>query len=626
MKLKFIWITFFAFLCISVNAQVSSLSKKAQTQWFSIKNLYSLNRFEIVQPQLEKFVKSNPKFLPAKKNLAELYLKTNQDEKAAEFVNEVLQKGEIDNKNWYLLSAETNERLKKYPEAIQALKKFQEYPKLTLILSQKADAEIARLEFIYDMRQHPVDFEPISLPGEVNTAFDELYPVINPEGNKLFFTRKELNEDMYVAELNDSAWTNAVTLPFNTSGNEGAQTISADGKLILFTACNRRDGLGSCDIYYTVKANGTWTKVSGLGTPINTGDWESQPCIAFNGKVLIFSAIREGGYGAKDLYASYLNRENKWMEPQNLGAIINTKGNEETPFFHPDGRTLYFTSDGHPSIGGKDIFMSKLSDDGIWSTPINLGYPINTESDESGLFVAMDGQHAYFSSNREGGAGKLDIYYFKLPEKVKAGRANYVKAIVKDAVTKKPIQVEYNIYKLSNDSIFTYGQTDNDGSLLVTIPSDETFRMEVDKENYVFYSEQFAAQNGTIQKPYLLEVFLSPIEIGASTILKNVLFKTDSYELESESYPELQKVVEFLQKHPNLKASIIGHTDNVGSTVHNLELSKNRAQAVVDYLINKGIASNRLTVKGVGETRPIADNDSVEGRSQNRRTEFVIVE
>ena len=616
----------FILLSASINAQSNNLSKKAQAQWKSIKSLYSLQKYELILPDLEKFVSKNSTFLPARKTLVELYLQTNQIEKSADVLNETIQNFPIDEKNWYSLAALVYQKQKKYTEAITALEQYKLWPKLPEILKQKADEEIMHLQFVRDMIANPVPFEPLILPGDINTENDELYPVLNPEGDRLFFTRKEKDEDLYQAELKDSLWTNVQSLTFNTKGNEGAQSISADGRLIVFTACNRPGGLGSCDIYYTMKVNGKWTTPSGIGQPINTIDWESQPCIAANGRLLIFSAIRSDGFGGKDLYVSYLNKANKWTNPKNIGNVINTKGNEETPFLHPDGKTLYFTSDGHQTIGAKDIFMSKLSEDGRWTTPVNLGYPINTENDDAGLFVAMDGIRAYFSSNRAGGKGKLDIYYFDLPENVRADKATYVKAIVKDITTKLPIKSEYNLYQYSNDSLFTYGNTDDDGSLLITIPANQTFRMQIDKKGYLFYSEQFVAQNGSIQKPYLLEVFLSPVQKGASTVLKNVLFKTDSYELQEESFAELLNLVDFLNQHPNINADIIGHTDDVGTSEHNLKLSKNRAQSVVDYLVEKGIDSKRLKSIGMGETQPITDNKTAEGRSLNRRTEFKIEE
>ncbi len=606
-------------------AQTNTVPKKGQKEWSLIKAQIGLRKYEASLADLEKFVAKYPDFIVGRKQLAESYLYTFQYGKAADFIQETIKLYPPSDKDWWGMAAEAYLKLKRYPEAIDALKKLHDWPNIGLGYQKSIAGKIRQLEYAWYMIQHPVPYHPVHLGNEVNTSGFELYPFLSPDGEKLYFTRKDKNEDLFSAEKMDGKWTNVKPLPFNTYDNEGAQTVSADGKLILFTACNHPGGLGSCDIFYSILHNGEWTKPSGIGAPINSTDWDSQPFISANGMAIIFSSNRPGGKGGKDLYISYLSKENKWLEPQNLGSVINTSGDEETPFLHADGRTLYFSSNGHLSIGAKDLYMSRLSDDGIWSEPVNLGYPINTEGDESSIYVELDGKSAYISSDRDSGQGKLDIYQFVLNDSVQADPATYVKAVVKDAHTKSLLDVSYSIFDFEDNTLFAQGRTQKDGAFLICMPVENTFRLQIEKAGYIFHSEQFQPQSGTMLEPHLLEVDLYPVEKGSGVVLRNVLFQTDSYQLEEVSYPELRKIVDLMKADIKIHAVIRGHTDNVGVPKYNLELSQKRAQSVVDYLVKNGVSSDRLTAKGMGETEPLVPNSSDENRRVNRRTEFVIV-
>ncbi|MCO5230828.1 MAG: OmpA family protein [Chitinophagales bacterium] len=602
------------------------LSKKGEKQWFYLNSQASLKRYDYILPHLEKLVQSNPDFIKGRKLLAETYIYTQQFDKAAPFIKKSIETYKLNDKYWWQMSSDANRAIKNYPEAINSLKSLLKVPALGLPYQKLTEEKIKQLEYTWFMIQNPVPFQPIQLGNEVNTPAFELYPFLSPDGEKLYFTRKERNEELFQAEKVNGNWNNVKELSFNTDVNEGAQSVSADGKLILFTACNYPNGLGSCDIFYSFLVNGTWTTPNGIGAPINSTDWESQPSISANGMAILFSSNRPGGKGGKDLYISYLNKENKWLEPQNLGDVINTPFDEETPFLHADGRSLYFSSNGHSSIGGKDIFVSRLSDNGKWSEPVNLGYPINTEKDESSIYVELDGKSAYLASEREGGQGKLDLYQFVLHDSVRSTPSTFVNAIVSDIHTKAKLDVEYSIFNFENNQIFSFGQTKQDGEFLICMPVNKTYRLEITKPGYMFYSEQFLTQSGSMVKPYVLEVKMQPIALGANIILKNILFKTDSYELGDLSFPELQKIIELMNANKNIKAIVKGHTDNIGSSNYNLELSQKRAQSVVDYLLQNGIAADRLSAKGMGASQPISTNDTEEGRLENRRTEFQIVE
>jgi len=443
----------------------------------------------------------------------------------------------------------------------------------------------------------------------------------------------------------------------NTHLNEGAQTISGDGKLFIFTGCNRKDGVGSCDLYYSRQVTkGQWSKPRNLGRPVNSPGWESQPSLSIDGRTLYFVSER-AGMGKRDIFVCYRKKKG-WTEPQPLSDVINTPEHDQSPYLHPDGKTLYFMSQGHPGMGKDDLYFSKKQSDGSWSTPQNLGYPINTEEHEGALFIARDGKTAYFATDRmakktveqqdvnafQNPMAKvdIDIYSFELPVAARANPVTYVKAIVKDADTKKPLQSYAQLTSLSSLTTIYDGSTDKVGELFVCIPLGDNYGLHVERPGYAFHSENFTLMEETsLADPFTLEIFLKKIpKPTAATnptptsttpvksepiILKNVFFATNSAELRPESVDELTRLKEMLEANATLRIQINGHTDNVGDDQSNLTLSDNRAKAVEDFLIKNGISGNRLSHKGFGETSPIDSNDNEVGRQNNRRTEFLIL-
>jgi outer membrane protein OmpA-like peptidoglycan-associated protein len=408
--------------------------------------------------------------------------------------------------------------------------------------------------------------------------------------------------------------------------NEGAQSISPDGKYLFFTGCNRPDGLGRCDIYVSRKEGNDWGKAINLGKIINTDYWESQPSISPDGSALYFVSNRPGGIGGYDIWKSNLTNEGKWMEPVNLGPQINTPYDENTPFIHADGKTLYFSSNGWPGFGDKDIFLSRITNDGQFSTPVNLGYPINTYNEEIGLIVTADGTEGLFSSNiKDGGFGDLDIYHFKLPEKVKPLPITYVKGIVRDRETKELLEANVLVIDLkTNNPVFNDYTSKETGDFLAVMPIGSEYSFNVEAEGYLFNSQNFQLAKANSNKPYELEILLDKIKVGNNVTLYNIFFDTNKYELLPTSKIELDILIELLTSHPSLCIEIQGHTDDVGENKINETLSENRAKAVFDFLITNGIDKKRLTFKGYGETKPRSDNATEEGRKQNRRTEFII--
>jgi outer membrane protein OmpA-like peptidoglycan-associated protein len=410
----------------------------------------------------------------------------------------------------------------------------------------------------------------------------------------------------------------------NTPENEGAQNISPDGQWLVFTGCNRPDGFGSCDIYISYNTPEGWSEAVNLGNRINSSDWESQPCLSPDKRSLYFASRRPGGYGGSDLYVSHLLPNGRWAEPENLGAGINTSGEESSPFIHADNQTLYFNSNGLPGYGGNDLYYVRKGPGGDWSQPVNLGYPINTIHDEGTLFISANGKTAYYASDRSDSKGGLDIYSFELREDVRPFRTLWVKGQVFDKKTTKGIPSAVELIDLSTKQLISQVQTDETGHYLITLPLGRDYAFNVNRKGYLFYSDNFPS-NREPDSTYVKDIPLQPIEANASIVLNNIFFDSNSWEIKPASQVELDILVALVKENPGLKIEIGGHTDNVGKPADNLVLSNNRAKAVTAYLGTKGISPSRLIAKGYGESRPVADNNTEAGRAVNRRTEMKVL-
>lgn len=443
-----------------------------------------------------------------------------------------------------------------YNRMIPLLTWFQSHASGNEINDASVTDLLAKARFRDFALHHPVDFSPDNLGTTVNTLADEYVNLLMVDGKQLVFTRKEVIdpqsgfaiEKIYLASNEDGNWTNVRPLRINNLPSDidlGAAFISADGRKLYFTGCGQTRG-SSCDLYVSEYRNDVWNTPYALGEGINTGSWESQPCVSADGKELYFVSRRSGN---ADIYRCLRNADGSWGQPQNLGAPINTKGSEMAPFIHPDGRTLYFSSDTHLGMGGFDLFVSRRDENGEWQTPENLGFPINTSSDEINFFVAVDGRTAFISSQREGGVGGYDIYTFQLADDFCADSANYLQTV--------------DVIELAQ---------------------------------------------------------------GDAVVLQNIQFEFNSARLTVDSEPGIQMLCDFLQRNPELKVELAGHTDDVGSEKYNQKLSSDRAETVRQALIDKGVSPERLAANGYGSSKPLAPNDSDEHRALNRRTEMIVVE
>jgi outer membrane protein OmpA-like peptidoglycan-associated protein/tetratricopeptide (TPR) repeat protein len=522
----------------------------------------------------------------------------------------------------------------RFNDALEAVNKFLLNPKLNQRSRKAGEFRKSTYQFAIDYaKEHPDNnyvFKPKNLGDSINTINLEYFPSITVDGQKLIFTRRiKGNEDIYESDLKDSTWGMAYPLPGkinSTTFNEGAENISQDGNWLIFTGCNFPQGLGSCDLYISYLTKNGWSEPENLGPNVNSEFWESTPSLSPDKRDLYFSSNVPGGFGGKDIWVCHKNDNGHWEEPVNLGSEINTPGDESTPFIHADNQTLYFNSTGHPGYSeNPDLFVSHKLPGGKWSKPENLGYPINTIGDEGSLVVASDGKTAYYASDRSDSKGGLDIYTFELREDIRPLKTLWVKGKVYDAKTKEGLPSSVELNEIKTGELVSKLQTDEDGNYLVTLPVGKDYAFNVNRKGYLFYSENYNISSTAPDSTFQADIPLQPIEANAHIILKNVFFDTKKKELKPESITELDNVVKLMNQNPGIRIRITGYTDNIGKPADNLILSKERAVAVVNYLLGKGIRNERLSFMGMGESHPVADNNTEEGRALNRRTELSIV-
>lgn len=520
----------------------------------------------------------------------------------------------------------------KFQEALDAVNAFLSNPKLNQQSIKAGEYRRSTYEFAISYeRKHPSKdyiFSPQNLGDSINSAALEYFPSLTIDGSKMIFTRRVNNdEDFYESNFINGKWSAAKPLggKVNTNFNEGAQNISQDGQLLVFTGCNYPEGQGSCDIYFSVRTNNGWSEPQNLGPIVNTDFWESSPSLSPDKRDLYFASSMAGGFGGRDIWVTHRLQNGKWSRPENLGEAVNTSGDESCPFMHADNETLYFNSNGHPGYGMTDLFFSKKVNDSSWTMAENLGYPINTIDDQGSLIVAADGRTAYYASEGSDTRGGLDIYTFQLREDIRPLKTLWVKGKVFDKKTKAGLPSAVELTDVKSKNLISKVQTDEDGNYLVTLPVGKDYAFNVNRKGYLFYSDNFSMLGNNSDSVFTADIPLQPIEAGATIILKNIFFDTKKFDLKPESTGELDKLAQLLNENPRLKIQIDGHTDNVGQDKDNLLLSNNRAKAVVGYLLNKGIYPQRLSYKGFGAGKPVADNATEKGKSLNRRTELSVI-
>jgi outer membrane protein OmpA-like peptidoglycan-associated protein/Tol biopolymer transport system component len=630
---KIIFIFCFLPLCLFAQKSNTSSVRQAQKSYEKATSFIYNDQLELAINELNKAIELDSNFIAAFQQLGDSYRKTGNYYKAIINYTKVLK---IDPEFYpltYFSLAESELNTGDYSNSILHFEKYSKFPGISASSVEITRKYLIDCRFSLEALNNPVPFKPINIGPAINTEEDEYLPIITADEETIIFTRQVArNEDFYTSKKQNKEWANAAYLSknINTANyNEGAQSISPDGKYLFFTACNRPDALGRCDIYLAKREGNDWTEPFNIGEPINTSGWESQPSISADGRTLYFISNRKGGLGGYDIWSSELNDDESWTVPVNLGPNINTKYDEISPFIHPDNESLYFASDGWPGFGNKDLFISRkiktTENQTEWSKPENLGFPINTSTEESGLSVSHNGKKAYFSSKQKDGFGKLDIYYFELPENLKPKSVSYVKGKVFDKIDNQELNAHIIITDLiSEKTVFDDFTEFGDGLFLASLVIDRNYGLTIKKDGYLFYSQNFLLNNDQKNEAFFLEIPLERIEIGKMVVLNNIFFNSNEYNLLPESKTELKQLIVFLKENPKVSIEIGGHTDDIGDDESNLMLSKNRAKTVFDYLINNTIPANKLSFKGYGESRPLSNKNTENGRKMNRRTEFKI--
>ncbi len=672
MSMRVIFGLFFTLLLLGVTGNThllmaqSKVPKKAEKFYKKGYNYFIYDKHEDATKWLKKAIGKHPKYLNAYARLAEIYVKQSNIAAAEKTYLKMLDIDASEKNNFmvhYTLGQMAYER-GDYARGVEMMQNCLavKTPPSWIKKREKAELLAKNCQFGAKAVRNPVPFNPILLDETINSIHDEYLPMITADEASMVYTRRFNgdmggNEDFYFSYKDDSSeWKIATPLkdPINTRNNEGAICISPDGKYLYFAAKDRKDTEGGFDIYYCLKTGEDWYGPLNLGRPISSSNWDSQPSISADGKSLYFCSRRKGGIGGIDLYVSHLDGK-RWGEAINLGNKINTPFDEQSPFIHPDGKTLYFSSNGHIGMGDADLYVVRKNEKGEWGTPENLGYPINTHGNENGLVVTASGTQAYYSSLNVADTTGLDLYYFDLPKKAQPTYVTYVKGKVFDRSNYEKLEAHIELIDLKTGAVIidTYSDKIN-GSFLVTLPVGKDYMYTVSKEGYLFYSENFALAKSDTNKPYLLDIPLEPImltsknviskvnrkpneakpkpkkestwNVGQSVVLKNVFFDTGSAELQPVSFLELDKLVELLKSNPKLKIEIGGHTDSTGSDATNQTLSTNRAKAVYNYLVKKNIEKQKLSYKGYASSKPLESNDTEEGRAANRRTTFTVLD
>ena len=593
--------------------------------------------------EFDKLLNKYPDFIELYLRKGSIYYQMKDYPKAKEnFLNAIVKAPEYD-PEMYFSAGLTLHAIEEYKAAAFHFEGYLERGASNKRKEAKAQRMMENSRFAYEARQNPVTAKFDKLPESINTSAREYGATESIDGESILFVRRYSRSDELMVATKDGE--DYIVQPgfaeFDDFAEIGTFTFSANGKFLVFTTCNNRDGFGGCDLFYSRLKNGKWISPRNMGPIINTPAWESQPSLSADGSALYFSSNRKNGEGGKDIWVSLRGGiRNGWTMPVNLGPNINTKDDEESPFIHADGYTLYYRSNGWPGMGDFDNYFSARRGDHLsWAKASNMGYPINTIGHDGALTVSLDGHRGLISSDREFLENRetntnLEVFTFPLPDYAKPILTTYLKVNVVDAVTKKPIAAnKVELADGESGAVLSRNEAE-DGIFITSLPTGKSYGLSVEMDDYIFQSRYFdLAGINTAVDPYVITVEMVPVPMAESpdvvydtpVILNNIFFETGSATLKDVSMVEINRLAETLKKQPTLKIRILGHTDNVGDDAANKTLSEDRAKAVYNALAISGIELSRLSYIGVGEDDPIDTNDTDTGRQRNRRTEFILI-
>ncbi|MCF8218081.1 MAG: OmpA family protein [Bacteroidales bacterium] len=597
------------------------------------------------------------------------YFETNKKDKAGKYLIKAHQLDSSVKPDIKYVLGKYYQYAEQFSKALDLFEEFRKTltPKELKEKGKAVDKRIAECKIANEITSNPRRVFVDNLGKQVNSPYQDYSPILDADENMLYFTSRRPSEDnsemkenefgykenIYIREKDAEGNFAGIKKPgkkLSTDNHEGIVCMSPDGnQMILYRAT------GGGDLYLSERENEGWNKPKGLSKKINTESHESYAAFSPDGDKLFYVSDKAGGYGKHDIYVSQKDEKGRWTEGKNLGASVNTPLDEASVFMHSDGKTLYFSSKGHKAMGGYDLFKAELQN-GEWTKPENLGYPINTAGDEVFITVLKDNKYAYLSSERAGGYGCQDIYKItflgesknvvnskkhkllafqnvpvetEIEGKVAIEEIQLVtmKGRITDKKTEEPLEARVVLTDNNkNEDITSFKSNPETGKYVISLPLGKNYGISVMAEGYLFYSKNIdLTDKDKNYEEIKNDIALNKIEIGSRIVLRNIFFDSGKSELRESSRSELDRLYDIMKENPAIRVEISGHTDNVGSASYNEKLSQERAKSVVDYLVDKGIDKDRLEFKGYGFRKPIADNDTEEGRQQNRRTEFEII-
>jgi len=645
--------------------------KEAQSEIRQGDDLYATGLEGDFLAAIQHYLKAqsfNPNNAMLNYKIGNCYLNTYQKTNSLPYLEKAIKLNPYVATDVHLLMGKAYHLNYKFDEAIAEYKAYKQsmLPADLAKNGAAVDKKVTECETAKELVKKPVRVFIDNIGCNINSAYPDYSPIVNADESMMIFTSRRAGgtsdktdptdkgfyEDIYITYNQNGVWSAPINpgKPLNSDMHDATVGLSPDGqKLFIYKGDNGGDIL-QCDL-----DGDKWTKPDRLNKTINTQYHESSASFSYDGKTIYFCSDRPGGYGGSDIWMSTLGEKGRWNEAVNLGSVINTPYNEEGVFMMPDGKTMYFSSRGHNTMGDYDIFKSLL-ENGKWSEPENIGYPINTPDEDVFFTISGSGKHGYYSSAIAGGCGAQDIYMitFLGVEKpvinnnednllanktepisetvieptlvIKSTNLTILKGVIMDEKTKDPVKAQIVLTdNVKNEVLATFESNSKTGKYLVSLPSGKNYGIAVKAENYLFHSENFDIPAVAGYQEINKDILLKRFEVGTKIVLNNIFFDVAKSNLRPESYAELGLLLKLLNDIPTLKIEISGHTDNQGAAAYNQKLSESRAKAVVDYLIGKGIEVTRLTFKGYGFTQPIATNSTEEGRQMNRRTEFKVL-
>lgn len=632
MRIAFILTLLLFYSGFTQSQTFTSNNKKAVKLYTEARNLMGARAFDKAFDKLQLAIQKDPNFAEAYLKLSTIYRIRKQDSLQMNCYFEVIKRypnASRFSSSWFYLG-EYEFRLGNYDQAISYLTSYLELSNNNGKFAKKSRLMIANSDFAIEYKVNDFQFNPRPLPSNVNQFNQQYFPVLTADQKTLIYVKREENEEIMISELNsDNEWGNPKSISgnINSEFNEGTCTISADGRKLVFTSCMGRRGYGSCDLYVSTKVGSKWSVPINMGSNINSSAWDSQPSLSADGRTLFFVSNRSGGYGRRDIYVSTLNVTNEWSKPTNVGTDINTSFDDISPFIHPNGERLYFSTDGRLGFGGFDIYFSEK--EGLkWSKPINFGYPINTHNDEVSMYISSDGSKGFYShEEKRGESFTSTLFEIDIPSQLQIeNKSSYVYGNVIDKNTQDPLMANISLIDLeSNDPIELVSSDSIIGSYLIVLTKGKDYGLFAESEGYLYKSKNFNLTEELLN-PVQVNFELEPIAIGAKIVLNNIFFEFNSYELTKTSKTALEKIIKLFGTDSILKVEIAGYTDNVGVVRYNLNLSTKRARSVYIYLVENGVDKTKLSYTGLGASNFLYRNDTEEGRSKNRRIEFKVLE